>query len=323
MGISSKISIDGMQIALDDDGADVCFISHAHTDHTKAFFKGKKIIASDETFLLLGQQPPHFPLPKGISLHQAGHMVGARQIKAELDGEVFVYTGDFSLHKSYTVEPAKILECETLMIDSTYALPHLQLPPRYQTIKRLVRFIKENENKIIVFGAYVRGKTQELVRLLNEECKIAPIVSQQASHFCEIYKKMGIKLDWITAGSSQAEEAMKSSFVAIMPLSFVNFSLGARLSEAFGMEVKTAAVSGWAAFSRFPTDEAFPLSDHADFRDTMNYIYQSGAKRVICANASDEEAAKHLRKLGIDAYAKSLLQDGVQTTLAACTSKEV
>ncbi|MEM4348541.1 MAG: hypothetical protein QXN37_03155 [Candidatus Anstonellaceae archaeon] len=321
MGISSRISIDGIQISLDDDRSEVCFVSHAHTDHTKAFFKGRKIIASEETFLLLGQPPnTSFPLPKGVSLHQAGHMLGARQIKAQLDGEVFVYTGDFSLHQSYTVEPAKILECDTLMIDSTYALPHLQLPSRQQTVKRLVRFVKENESKIIIFGAYVRGKTQELVKLLNEECNVSPIVSQQASHFCQIYKKTGIKLDWIEAGSSQAEEAMKSAFVAIMPLHMVNFSFGARLSEAFGMEIKTAAVSGWAAFSRFPTDEAFPLSDHADFRDTMRYIYQSGAKRVICANASDVEAARHLRRLGIEAHAKSMLEGGVQTTLAAYAS---
>ncbi|MCX8196800.1 MAG: hypothetical protein N3G80_00575 [Candidatus Micrarchaeota archaeon] len=308
----------GLQIALDDYDAEVCFVSHAHTDHTKAFSKNRKIIASDETFLLLGKSPSCHPLPQGTSLHQAGHMLGAVQLRAELDGQVFVYTGDFSLHQGYTTLPAKILECDTLMIDSTYALPHLRLPSRADTIRKIAKFVRQNENKIVLLGAYLRGKTQELIRLLNEECGIAPIVSSKADYFCKVYRQSGIKLDWIAAGTPEAQEAMKSAFVAIVPLSQANFSFGAKLSEAFGLEVKTAVVTGWAAFHRFPADEGFPLSDHADFRDTMRYIHESNAKKVICANASDREAAAHLRRIGIDAVAKSSLSGSHQCSLLEC-----
>ena len=73
--------------------------------------------------------------------------------------------------------------------------------------------------------------------------------------------------------------------------------------------------------SKFPVDAAFPLSDHADFRDTMRYIYESNAKKVICANSNQEAAAEYLRKIGINAVEKSNPAKELQTTLAECKEK--
>lgn len=313
---SNALHLDGASLALDDASCELCFVSHAHSDHTAAFSRKRKIIASDETFALMGNQPERHSLPS-VKLHPAGHMLGARQLSAETDGAKFVYTGDFALHDSYTASAATILQCDTLMIDTTYCLPHLRLPNRRQTMDSIRKFVQQNESSIVVFGAYVRGKTQELVRLLNAECGIAPVVSAPAAEICSRYEKCGLKLDYLAAGTAQADEAMHSPFVAIMPPSMVDFGFGAKLSEAFGRPVKTAVATGWAAFSRFPVDAAFPLSDHADFKDTMRYIYGSGAKKVICANSSEEEAASYLRRLGIDATAKSS-SGAVQATLAQC-----
>ena len=103
-----------------------------------------------------------------------------------------------------------------------------------------------------------------------------------------------------------------------MPPSMANFEFSAKLSSALGRQVKTAVATGWAAVSRFPVDAAFPLSDHADFRDTMRYVYESGAKKVICANSGQAEAAEYLRGIGIDAVAKSEGKKAMQSTLAEC-----
>ncbi|MCX8175170.1 MAG: MBL fold metallo-hydrolase [Candidatus Micrarchaeota archaeon] len=304
MGFSHSLVIGGVEISLDDAQHEVCFVSHAHSDHTGAFRSGKKrIVASDETFALLGRQPQGFSLP-GLRLHPAGHMLGARQLSADCDGQKFVYTGDFSLHQSYTISPAPILDCDVLMIDSTYALPHLRFPPHEQVAQQIASFVRKNSSSIIVFGAYARGKSQELVRLLNVECGVAPLVGRACAECCRIYRKFGVGLDFIEIGTQEAEEAMRSAFVAILPPSQVNFEFGARLSEAHGIPVKTAVATGWAATMRFPVDAAFPLSDHADFDDTMRYIRESGAKKIICANSGAQEAAKQLRMLGLDAVAK-------------------
>jgi len=315
----NALHVDGLAIALDDASCELCFVSHAHSDHTAAFAKKRRIIASDETFAIMGCEPQQHRLPASIKLAPAGHMLGARQLSAEAPEGKFAYTGDFALHDSYTCRAGEIIQCDTLMIDSTYALPHLRLPSRYQTISRMRKFVLENERSILVFGAYVKGKTQELVRFMNIECGIAPVVSTPAAKICAQYEKCGVKLDYIRAGSPEAEEQMHSSFVAIMPAGMVGFDFGSKLSEAFGREVKTAVATGWAQVTRFPVDASFPLSDHADFKDTMRYIYESGAKKVICANSSEEEAAECLRHLGIDAVAKGKIpKKERQATLAQC-----
>ncbi len=299
----NALHADGTAISLDDALHEHCFVSHAHTDHSSAFGKRRKILASDETFIIMGREPSSISFPS-IRLSPAGHMLGARQLVAENDGGKFAYTGDFALHDSYTAPAAKIEQCDTLMIDTTYCLPHLNLPNRWQVIEKMRKFVSENDRSIIVFGAYLRGKTQELVRFLNAECGIAPVVSAPAAEICSRYEKCGLPLDYMAAGTDEAEEMMRGPFVSIMPSHMVNFNFGSKLSEAFGHEVKTAVATGWAAVSRFPVDASFPLSDHADFKGTMRYIYESGAKKVICANSSEEEAAAYLCKLGIDAVPK-------------------
>lgn len=311
----NALHVDGTAISLDDALHENCFVSHAHSDHTAAFGKRRKIMASDETFIIMGRAPESLSFPS-VKLTPAGHMLGARQLIAETDGGKFVYTGDFALHDSYTSPAAKIEQCDTLMIDTTYALPHLNLPPRAAVLEKMRKFVSGNDRSIIVFGAYIRGKTQELVRFLNIECGVAPVVSRPAAEICARYEKCGLALDYITAGSDEAEEQMHSPFIAIMPSSMVNFDFGSKLASAFGHEVKTAVATGWAAISRFPVDSAFPLSDHADFRQTMRYVYESGAKKVICANASEEEAASYFCKLGIAAVPKHDSGREVQTTLA-------
>ena len=312
---SGALHIGGIRLSLDDALQETCFVSHAHSDHTSAFFKKRKIIASEETFVLMGKEPSSHQL-KQVSLHAAGHMLGARQLAAECDGERFVYTGDFALHDSYTAQSAPILPCDTLMIDSTYCLPNFRFPSRQQALSRMEKFVKKNGQAIVVFGAYVRGKTQELVKFLNTECSVAPIVGAPAAKICSFYEKCGVKLDYIAAGTEEAEEQMRSAFVAVMPSSMVNFGFGSKLSEAFGREVKTAVATGWAHVTRFPVDESFALSDHADFRDTMRYIHESGAKKVVCANSSEREAAEYLRSIGINATAKQDAMRELQATLA-------
>jgi putative mRNA 3-end processing factor len=194
------------------------------------------------------------------------------------------------------------------------------MPNRYQVMASMERFVKQNSDSVLVFGAYTTGKAQEIVAFLNRECRVAPVVGKRAAGVCAAYGKCGVRLDYIEAGSEEAEEQMRHPFAAIMPPREVNHSFAARLSAGLGKKVKTAVATGWAAVTKFPVDAAFALSDHADFADTMRYIGESGAKRVICANSNSSEAAAYLRSVGIDAASKEELGEGKgrQKTLATC-----
>ena len=308
---SGTLPAGGLRLSLDDASGELFFVSHAHSDHTEAFSKKREVLSSPETFTLMGKEPVARKL-QGISLHHAGHMLGARQLLAQFDGGTFAYTGDFSLHDSYTARAAEILKCDTLMIDSTYCLPQMRFPKRYEVLAKMEKFVKANSSSLVVFGAYSTGKAQELVSFLNRECGIAPVVGQRAARMCAAYEKCGVRLDYLEAGSEEAKRAQ----VSILPPPEVNFVAGARIAAQSGKSVKTAVATGWAASNRFPVDEAFPLSDHADFADTMRYIYESGAKTIICANSNPESAAHYLRSIGINAIEKGAANPGMQTKLA-------
>ncbi|MCX6769719.1 MAG: hypothetical protein NT051_03495 [Candidatus Micrarchaeota archaeon] len=310
-----KLSVGGVLISLDDSRSETCFVSHAHSDHTSAFLKNRKIIASEETFTLMGRAPEKHPIPE-VSLASAGHMFGARQLLAETESGRFAYTGDFSLHDSYTAKGAKILECDTLMIDSTYCMPHMRFPDRWQVMSTMEKFVRQNSGATLLFGAYASGKTQELISFFNRECAVAPLISGRAAEISARYEKCGLRLDYLAAGTPEADEAKSRPHVEITTPMHANFAYGAKLSASYGHKVKTAVATGWAAFARFPVDEAFPLSDHADFIDTMRYIHESGAKKVICANSGSKSAADYLRGIGVNAAAKEELGKGVQAILA-------
>jgi hypothetical protein len=313
---SGTLNVNGLKLSLDDASGELCFVSHAHSDHTAAFLKKREVLASEETFTLMGKEKVARSIA-GVTLHHAGHMLGARQLFAACDGASFAYTGDFSLHDSYTARAAEILQCDTLMIDSTYCLPQMRFPKRWEVLQRMEKFVKQNSSSILVFGAYSTGKAQELVSFLNRECGIAPLVGARAAKMCAAYEKCGLRLDYLAPGSDEAEEAQSRAHVSILPPPEVNFSSGARLSAARGKTVKTAVATGWAANSRFPVDEAFPLSDHADFADTMRYIYESNAKTVVCANSNSEGAARYLKSIGVNSIEKGEASPGVQTRLPA------
>ena len=92
----NALHVDGTAISLDDALHEHCFVSHAHSDHTAAFGKRRKIMASDETFIIMGKEPESLSFPS-VKLTPAGHMLGARQLIAEADGEKFVcLAGNFS-----------------------------------------------------------------------------------------------------------------------------------------------------------------------------------------------------------------------------------
>src|SRR5262249_41367312 len=65
---------------------------------------------------------------------------------------------------------------------------------------------------------------------------------------------------------------------------------------------RTAYVSGWAvargAAARFGTDACFPLSDHADYDDLLEYAARTRATRIHTLHGFAAEFARDLRARG-------------------------
>lgn len=273
-----RIRCNGIHIGLDSPHGDLPFLSHAHSDHTGGLSGAKLLIASEATIELagFGAEPATHP---GTELLEAGHILGARMLAADCDGERVVYTGDFCLKPNVFGMKASIPQCDRLIMEATYGDPNYIFPPHEDVHERMRKWIMGNEKANLVIGSYELGKSQEVIRILNES-GIAPVVTRKTESFCSIYEKHGIKLDRIVVGSDEAEEAMSRRFVALVPMGKAKRYFASRLAQAFERDTLCAVATGWALHYRFNTDAAFPLSDHADFNDLVDFVRGSGAKKA-------------------------------------------
>src|SRR5512143_2833743 len=105
-----RVPCSGIHIGLDSPEGDISFLSHAHSDHTNGLKTKKEMIASQETLDLAGIRAVAASHPSTKML-DAGHILGARQLVVDGDGERTVYTGDFSLKPTIFGFKAEIPEC--------------------------------------------------------------------------------------------------------------------------------------------------------------------------------------------------------------------
>jgi hypothetical protein len=280
------IPCDGLRIGLDHAEGDLSFLSHAHSDHTSGLSRQKRILASPETLELAGFASEPVACT-GAKLLDAGHILGSRQLLVDGDGIRTAYTGDISLKPNVFGWKAEIPQCDRLIMEATYGDPSYVFPPQEEVHGMVSRWVRGNDSSNLLIGCYELGKAQEMIRILNRE-GISPLISERADAFTSVYNKYGVKLDRVVVGSEEAEEAMSHRFVAILPMAKAKRYFASRLAQAFGRRTLCAVATGWALHRRFDTDASFPLSDHADFNDLVEFVGQSGAKDVefFCGDGS-------------------------------------
>lgn len=284
---------------------EVCFVSHAHADHIA---RHGQTIATAPTLRLLEHRlktsTTALPVPYGksfklggfsLKLLPAGHVLGSAQLLATRDdGKRILYTGDFNPVPALATEAAESARCEVLIIESTFGHPRFRFPPRDDVYAQMRAFARStiSEGGTPVFLAYTLGKSQEAMRVLADEG--LPLVAHPSiADICEIYASFGHSIPHRRfSGTIEEGEVL---FLPTGPTSQVQSVPKAR----------TAMLSGWALESgaryRFGTDEAFALSDHADFDGLLGYVEATGAKRVLTVHGYAKELAALLRDRGLDA----------------------
>lgn len=300
-----------IEIGLEQSRGDVLYLSHAHSDHLRSPRNKKGVVVSKESFDLSNWKERYNPKilnPKGIKLFNAGHILGSTQLMAETNQGLLIYTGDFKLKDGLTTKKAEIKECDILIIESTYAHPEILFPDYESIYYEISNWVKRNDQSTLLFGGYSLGKSQELIKVLNNYCGVIPIVHEKVEHFCKIYEKYGIKLDRVLLGTKEADEIMRDPFVAVMPQRLVNRRFAYKLSYAHNREVLCAVASGQFLMRPMSIDKGFMLSDHADFNDILTYIEQARPKQIFCAHGNETQLSKELRKRGHNAMPYSYLE---------------
>ena len=295
-----KIMKGELEIGLDRGCGDYTFISHAHADHLDKVGKIKRLISSKETALLAGISKETEAL-EGVTLHDAGHIVGARQIKVETDGGAVTYTGDYRLKKGIFDKGAEIVETDHLMIEATYGDPAFRFPEPFEVYEDLSKWMKE-KTKVsnVVIGAYRMGKSQEVIKILNEYLGIIPVVGSSIHSVVESYNKLGHNLETLEIGTDEAQESLDSGFVAILQPNKANRGFARALAAAHNRPCLSVSVTGWSIRYGMNVDKSFPLSDHSDYYDAVRYMEESGAKKVTFFDGEPDYLSKAARSLGIE-----------------------
>ncbi|MEW6294998.1 MAG: MBL fold metallo-hydrolase RNA specificity domain-containing protein [Candidatus Diapherotrites archaeon] len=296
------------------------FITHAHSDHaringhnnyfmskeTHSLLKTRKINSS--RIKELEQKKKEALDNAKISLHHSGHILGSSQVMIEAEKN-YVVTSDFKLQDSLLFKGAEILPSDVLIIESTFGLPEYVFPEREAVYREITRWTKERIHKknFVVLGGYSIGKAQELTRIVNEFLGEVPLVHETVFNSNKVYEENGVKL----GPYLKLDHNLKESNVLIMPPQLISRDLVHALSISIGRKAEAAIATGWNySFNGF---KSFPLSDHSDFNQLMQYVKESNPKNVFTVHGFAEEFAHSVkRKLGINARP---LSESAQCTL--------
>ncbi len=304
------IRLHNASISLDrrERGSDIDFISHAHSDHIAAAKSSRNALASDATSELI-EAAYKIKLSRtnhaNFELLDSGHMLGAKQLYINDigNGSSLVYTGDFQMRHGYACPKIKSKHADIAIVDSTYPYPDVLFEEHEVVREDMERKLGRALDKgIVLFTAFRMGKAQELIAIMNG-MGIKPIVSRRVGEINKVYMKNGIMLDYASAyddDASDFESLILHNFVGIVEARGIN-ALALRLSGVHGKHVYTAIASGLAKEFKFDTDIQFPLSSHADFRQTVRYIDRVRPELVLTYGKDKNIMAQNLSAFGISA----------------------
>jgi putative mRNA 3-end processing factor len=309
--VAGELRVRGTGLYLDARRKRPCgFVSHAHADHLG---RHERTIATRATAALarhrLGERkgsevlPAAYREPFGLGeltleLFPAGHVLGSAQIRITLPGGLTVgYTGDFCTEPTLSAEPAEVMHCDVLLMESTFGLPRYVFPPKAEVLAAVKRFVDDalSAGATPVLLGYSLGKAQEILKHFGElgyPCRAHPTVHAVN----EVYVEQGVPLPNVRV---LGPEGPAPGEIVVAPPQPARSTAISRIRPR-----RTAVLTGWAVDgARWfrGVDAAFPLSDHADFPSLLAYAKATGASRVFTVHGHAEDLAAALRREGLRA----------------------
>jgi Cft2 family RNA processing exonuclease len=282
------------------------FISHAHADHVA---RHELAFCTPETARLYhhrhGARPVlemEYGVPRQfgevrLTTLPAGHVLGSAMLLAESGGQRLLYTGDFKLGPSLTAGEATLPRADVLVMESTYGDPVWRLPPRQQCRERLVETVRRALSRGLtpVVHAYVLGKSQEVTRILTD-AGIGVLQHPLVYEISRIYEDCGVPLGDVQLYRG---EALPGRAIIVPPVHQKGYRV-AGLSRVFSIAVTGWAHNGSGRF-RLWSDDAVPLSDHADFDELIACVEQVDPRVVLCTHGP-RSFVDQLRRRGYNAH---------------------
>jgi putative mRNA 3-end processing factor len=300
-------------------------ITHAHGDHARAGSE-KYFCATPGRNVLLhrigralghekAQEVPKLPDIQSfeygqvfemggvkISFHPAGHILGSSQVRLELNGEVWVFSGDYKRDPDPTCAPFEVVKCDTFITESTFGLPVYHWQPTHEVAKDILHWWDEciAEKKTAILFCYALGKTQRIMAELARIADREVLLHGAMMPLTRIYEQERVPVGKYRAVSEFEKGANLQGALVIAPPSAGGGPWMRRFPQS-----SSAFASGWMQIRgnrrRNGYDRGFVVSDHCDWKSLVRTVQETGAKKVYVTHGDGTTLSRYLQEKGIDA----------------------
>lgn len=286
-------------------------ITHAHGDHLKSGCDRYWTAASGAPLarLRLGSAARVTAVPYGetvefgrarVSLHPAGHILGSAQVRIEVDGEVWVASGDYKRDADASCEPFEPVPCAVFVTEATFALPQYRWPDPDGVLREIHAWWQANraDGQCSVLFCYALGKAQRILAGLLPHTGERVLLHPNMTKLVALYRKAGVPLvPTASYGELPAHQDWRGQLLLVPPSVY-----GTSWLKRFA-PYRTGFASGWMqdAARQQRYDRGFALSDHTDWPGLLRTIAESGARRVLAIHGDSDTLVAHLRGEGIAA----------------------
>ncbi len=226
-----------------------------------------------------------------VTALNAGHTLGSSMYYFESPNRSLLYTGDFATKNSLLLKGAEPISADTLIIESTFGRENFIFPERQEIYQDFAEMLAKDiqQDKLIVVGAYALGKSQEVIKFINEYLGITPLVTQNISDINKVYQENEIDLGNYKTLNGNIREAN----IIVVPPNLINRDVIKTMEHQANKKISTYIITGWDFYKG---STCVPISDHADFNDILEFVTEVNPKQVYCTHGFHKDLAYLLRK---------------------------
>ena len=241
-----------------------------------------------------------------VSLHPAGHLLGAAQVRVEHNGRVEVVTGDYKTQPDRTCAAFEPVACHRLITECTFGLPIYRWKLESELAAELNDWWRSNiaAKRTSVVFAYALGKAQRVLSLIDRDllAESGGVVAVHGSvkRFVEIYAASGVDMPAVQTSTEETRKLVKGRGLVVAPPSVLGTPWLKRFAPA-----SLAFASGWMMVRgnrrRRGVDRGFMISDHVDWPGLLETVKATGCESVGATHGYTAATARYLREQGYDA----------------------
>ena len=300
-------------------GAKRAVVTHGHSDHARPGHD--HVLATRETLGVM-QVRLGRPAQKGsqavaygervsigdvaVTLLPAGHVLGSAQVLIEWKGSRAVVSGDYKRSPDPTCPGFELVPCHLFITEATFALPVFQHGDASEETAKLLKSRDQFPDRAHVVGVYGLGKCQRLIALLRDAGYDRPIYLHGAlAECCALYESFGVRLGTLNPATGAPRDELKGEIV-LAPPSAIADRWSRRLPDPV-----TAFASGWMRVRARARQQGVELplviSDHADWRELVATIAETGAEEVWVTHGREDALLHHIETNGRKGRALALI----------------